>query len=241
MGKRSLLAIFGGILLVMCISSKAFADRRSYVWTYEYQTMPKGMAEIEYYLTTKVPDTAKSNINTWEHQVELEYGITDRWDISLYQIFKQTNTASSSKFEYNGFKIRTRYRFGEKGKYFIDPELYLEYIRNDDLSKPNIFEGKLILAKDLGKFNIAYNQILKQELEYDGETEHEYAFGASYEISPKIRLGLESKGNYTKDKYSLGPTVSLATEDFWVSLGVLSALNERTDDVQARMIIGIPF
>ncbi|MCP2605661.1 hypothetical protein NLC28_01645 [Candidatus Aminicenantes bacterium AC-335-O07] len=154
-------------------------------------------------------------------------------------MFKQSNKQNSSDFEYDGFKIRTRYRIGEKGKFFLDPLLYFEYIGDDDLSKPNIFEGKLVLAKDIGRFNFAYNQILKLELESNGETEHEYALGISYEISPILKLGLESKGNYTEGKYSLGPTISHGGR-FWVSFGILFALNDRTDDVQARMIIGIP-
>jgi carbonic anhydrase len=78
MKKRNLFVVFIGLLMVMCISSKVFADRRSYVWTYEYLTMPKGMAEFEYYLTVTVPDKNKSNINTWKHYLELEYGITGR-------------------------------------------------------------------------------------------------------------------------------------------------------------------
>ncbi len=226
--------------LFLGFSLNAYGDWRGYVWTYEYMTMSKGMTEIEYYLTTIVPET-KPNVNTWKHWVELEYGITDHWDIAMYQQFKQSNKSSGKDFKYDGFKIRTRYRIGEKGKFILDPLLYFEYIRNDNLSNPNVFEGKLILAKDINKFNLAYNQILKQELEGEGETEDEYALGINYKIGPTFKLGLESKGNYTKEKYYLGPTISLATERFWVSLGVALGLNKKSDDVQTRMIIGIPF
>lgn len=237
------LSVLGVVITVILLgqTSNLYADRRSYVWTYEYITMPKGMAELEYYVTTIVPDANESDINTWKHWIELEYGITDHWDISMYQQFKQSNKASGSDFEYDGFKIRTRYRIGEKGKFLLDPLLYFEYIRNDDLSKPNVFEGKLILAKDIDKFNFSYNQILKQELESDGETEHEYAFGINYEISPRFKLGLESKGNYSKGKYYFGPTISLATERFWTSFGIALGLNDRSDDLQTRIIVGIPF
>ncbi|MFH0941235.1 MAG: hypothetical protein V1840_05205 [Candidatus Omnitrophota bacterium] len=71
-----------------------------------------------------------------------------------------------------------------------------------------MIEAKLILAKDIGKFNFAYNQILKQEAERDGLTKHEYAAAFGYRLLPKLGIGLESKGNYTEDKYALGPTVS---------------------------------
>jgi len=223
------------------VTSNSYADRRSYVWTYEYKTMPKGMAEVEYYLTTELPDIDKSKVNTWKHQLELEYGITDHWDVSMYQQFKQSNTETSDKFEYDGFKLRTRYRIAEKNKLPVDTLLYLEYIRNDNLEKPNILEGKIVLAKDIEKFNVAYNQILKQELDSDGETEHEYATGISYEFLPSLKFGVESKGNYSKEKYAIGPTLSFTTGRFWVSAGAVFGVNKKTDDLQTRMIVGIPF
>lgn len=230
------------MLSVLLSVNSVSADRRGYVWTYEYQTMPKGASEIEYYLTHKIPDMHKhQNKNTWEHFVEYEYGLTDHWDISIYQTWKQTNTKLEDKFEYTGTKIRTRYRFGEKGMYPLDTLLYLEYQRPDSSDEPEILEGKLILAKDIGRFNLAYNQILKVGINNRGGNENEYAAGLGYEFSPTWRLGLESTGNYTEDKYYFGPTVSWASKKFWVGLGGLRGLNDRSDDLRFRMIIGIPF
>ncbi|MDP2943604.1 MAG: hypothetical protein Q8O36_08900, partial [Candidatus Omnitrophota bacterium] len=102
---RRYLLLFFSLILMFSVTSNSYADRRSYVWTYEYKTMPKGMAEVEYYLTAELPDIDKSKVNTWKHQLELEYGITDHWDVSMYQQFKQSNTETSDKFEYDGFKL----------------------------------------------------------------------------------------------------------------------------------------
>jgi len=242
MNKIKRFAVAGCVgLLVLGIASNSYADRRSYVWTYEYMTMPKGMAEVEYYLTAAEPDAGKSNINTWKHQLEIEYGITTRWDIAMYQVWTQKNTASSSTFGYDGFKIRTRYRIGEKGQFFLDPLLYFEYIRDDDLSKPHVGEVKLILAKDLGDFNVSYNQIVKRNLEEEGETNHEYAAGVNYRFSPFFALGVESKGSYSERKYSVGPTIAWSYKKIFVALGAVFGLNEKTDDVQTRMIVGMLF
>ncbi len=230
-----------GLVLFFSLCQQARADWRSYVWTYEYMTMKKGTFEFENYLTTVVPDKDNSDVNTWKESLELEYGITDHWDISMYQNFKYTNKSQESDLEYDGFKIRTRYRIGEKNKFLLDPLLYLEYIREEELSKPNVLEGKIILAKDIGKANFSYNQILKQEAETGGKTEHEYAAGVHYKINPRFRLGLESKGDYRDEKYYIGPTVSFALEKMWVSFGTLLSLNSEGDDVQARMIVGVPF
>lgn len=240
MGKK-VAGVFFALAVLLGVVEYSFADRRSYVWTYEYQSMPKGMAEIEYYLTTEVPDKGRSNVNTWKHWVELEYGLTDRFDISMYQMWKQSNTSSSSSFGYDGLKIRARYRIGEKNKFIVDPLVYLEYIRDDDLSAPHVGEAKLILAKDINDWNTSYNQIIKRNLERSGKTEHEYAASVGYAVLPTLKLCLESKGNYSSEKYALGPTASFAAHKFWVSLGAVFGLNDKTDDVQTRMIVGIPF
>lgn len=240
--RNAILRLVFSLAMVLGIAEFSFADKRNYVWTYEYMTMPKGMFELEYYLTAEVPNINRSNINTIKPWLELEYGITDNWDISLYQMWKFKNKRFENDSEYDGFKIRTRYRFGKKGQFIVDPLVYLEYIRDTtDWHKPNVGEAKLILAKDIDKLNISYNQVLKTNLESDGLAQWEYAIGANYAIGNYFRFGLESKGNYTKDKFAIGPTLAFNVRRFWVSFGAVFALNERTDDIQTRMIVGIPF
>ncbi|RJP29560.1 MAG: hypothetical protein C4533_00780 [Candidatus Omnitrophota bacterium] len=239
--KKTYLLLLTVILNTVIFSVSAYADNRSYVWTYEYMTMPKGLWEAEVYATTEIKDINRSNINTVKHWLELEYGLTDRLDLAVYQMWKTGNKISENDTEYDGFKVRARYRFGEKGKFLLDPLVYLEYIRNDDLHKPNVGEAKLILARDIGRVNISYNQILKANLESEGLAEWEYAAGGSYKISETFRFGLESKGSYTKDKIAVGPVVSFRFGKNWMALGSAFGLNERTDDLQVRLIVGIPF
>lgn len=230
------------VIFMLPLGSKiAYADRRSYVWTYEYMTMPKGAWELEAYVTTEVPSLYKSNINSVKPQVELEYGLTDRWDVAMYQMWKYKNKARENDSEYEGFKLRTRYRIGEKGKLLVDPLLYFEYIRDDNLSKPNVAEVKLVLAKDIANFNISYNQIVKRNLERKGKTDQEYAAGASYALNHRLRVGVESKGNYPKRRYAAGPTLSYSFKQVFVALGALFGLDRRADDLQTRMIVGILF
>jgi len=239
--KRQLLNLLLGIILVLAFSNDGFADRRSYVWTYEYMTMPKGKWEAEYYFTSSIPDMSKSEINTLKHYLELEYGITDHWDLAMYQRLKFQNKAAESDGGYDGFKIRSRYRFGEKGQFIVDPLVYLEYIRDEDFDQPNVIEGKLILAKDFSDLNLSYNQIFKRDLESRGKTEHEYAAGIGYRLSPSFNLALEAKGNYSEEKYYLGPTLAFFAKKFFISGGAAYGLNDASDDLQARVIVGVPF
>lgn len=51
MFKENLFLFLFGLFVILCIAKYAYADNRSYVWTYEYMTMPKGTWESEYYFT----------------------------------------------------------------------------------------------------------------------------------------------------------------------------------------------
>ncbi|MEO0300466.1 MAG: hypothetical protein ABIM98_00625 [candidate division WOR-3 bacterium] len=66
------------------------ADRRYYVWTYQYATMERGNGEIEHYSTFKIPELSSFENNVIsELQLELEVGMNDHFDASIYQIFDQ--------------------------------------------------------------------------------------------------------------------------------------------------------
>ena len=69
------------------VPSFAAADQRNYVWTAEYSTLAKGNAEIEFYQTAVTHDVQTRNASDWTQQVELEYGITDHLNASLYQVY----------------------------------------------------------------------------------------------------------------------------------------------------------
>lgn len=232
--------IVAGLMMGM-LALNGWADQRGYAWTYDATTMPKGMAEAEYYLTAKVRDTAKQENSSWQHQVELEYGLTDRLDISMYQMWKESRTAEADDFTYEGFKIRSRYQLLTRGSFLLDPLLYVEYKRYSALEEANVLEAKLVLSKDIGKVHLAYNQVIEQELEGGSEAEHGYACGARVDILDGASLGLESKGNYTEGAYAAGPTVAAATESLWMAAGILIGLNDKADDLNARLLIGFPF
>ena len=78
------------IIALVFLTNIVRADKRSYVWTYEYQTMEAGEVELEHYLTLSTPiSNSFENITSTEHNIEIEVGMTDRFDFSIYQVIKQ--------------------------------------------------------------------------------------------------------------------------------------------------------
>lgn len=97
------------------------ADQRRYVWTYEYLTLAKDSAELEFYQTSVTKDRQKEGSSDWQQQIELEYGLTDRLDAALYQVYDQKEGASMN---YSGYKFRLRYRITEKNAHPLDVLFY---------------------------------------------------------------------------------------------------------------------
>ena len=225
--------IFWGIILAF---SMLFADQRHFVWTYEYKTVSKGEVEFEHYYTTSHSNSSdlSEGLKTG-HQLELEIGMNEKYDFAVYHQFEQ-----QSSFVYKGYKLRWRYRIGEKNQYLLDPLLYLEYHGKPDFSEHGI-ETKIILAKETTNMIISFNPVLEFEIEEDeNEIEAEYAAGLSYKINKLLRAGFEIKGS--NNGHYFGPTISHGVHDIWFSLGsafAVGAVKGEKPDMEIRMIMGI--
>ncbi len=229
-------------LILLCATlsltaTSARADRRFYVWTYQYQTMPQGNTELEFYQTSKLREVDQN-----EYRIEIEHGLTSRWDASLYEIFAQNEGGS---MVWDSWQLRTRYRFGEVGQYFMDPLLYLEYNRKTESTSPNKLEAKFILAKSVEKWNLSINPVFEYFFAPESEIEAGFDIGGSYEFHSKFVAGLESttrvefedEENVTASYF--GPTISYASNGFWLSCGVAAGITEESDDARVRIITGI--
>jgi hypothetical protein len=245
------------LLALSAAAPAAHADRRAFTYAYEYMTMPEGDLELEFYNTRKRATFDADSPRSFESQIEIEYGITNRWDVSLYQVFKQSvDETGAGPLGYSKTKVRTRYRFAERGQWPVDVLAYFEVQKAFDHDAWAL-EPKLILARDFGKATAALNLIAEYELEREAtaamETETEtklipaFAFGVTYEASPKLKLGAEWFGEAEKndmDEYEgshwAGPALSWApSSKLWVTSTAGFGLNNRSDDFVFRFIVGL--
>src|ERR1044071_10458191 len=72
----------------------AAATERYFTYTYEPETLPKGVWETEQWVTLRAIRNAtvgQEDYNRWEFRHELEYGVTDNYSLSLYLNESLTN------------------------------------------------------------------------------------------------------------------------------------------------------
>lgn len=233
--KKIAVILLTGVLVI----PTAKADRRKYAWAYQSVTIAPGVAELEFYQTTKL-----NEVDSWEYRIEIEHGLTSRWDLSIYEIFAQTEGES---LKWDAFQIRTRYRLAAPGAYFLDPLFYLEYHRKVDLKKQNKLEVKLILGKNISQVNIAINPVY-EFFWAPGDPVHEFGLdiGLSYEVSYQLSFGIETSSRVkvlkdANDKTGsyLGPTISFATGPLFYTVGYGRGLTDDSDNARVRLLIGV--
>ncbi len=223
----------------------ARADRRYYGETYTAATAPPGGLDVELWSTLHRAPRSGDALQFWRHQLELETGITSRWDVALYNIWDRVQ---GDTLRYQATKVETRYRLSDYGQWFVDPVIYFEARKEWIEDKPIALEGKLILAKDLGPLNLSLNGLYEIEfIPAGGGREHEvgYAAGASYELTPWVRVGGEVFGSWTRSaedgtwasQHYAGPAVSLAVSRVWLVLAAGFGLTDESQRAQLRAVL----
>jgi hypothetical protein len=233
----------------LLLPAAASADRRYYGETYNAVTAAPGGLDVEGWTTLSQAPRA-GGTSSWLHQLELETGLTDRWDVALYNDFQYDFGGST---RYQALRLETRYRLSQPGEWFVDPVLYLELKKEFTADKPFAVEEKLILGKDLGPWNLSLNVSAEQEFIPGGEREYElgYAFGASCELHPAVRLGGEVFGAFTnvpgeqgrvwEKQHWAGPALSLAHSRFWLVVAAGWGLNDQSDRLRLRAVAAVQF
>jgi hypothetical protein len=184
----------------VCSAGAARANPRELPFTYPYETLPEGDAEIEQYVdvTPLTALSASSGARQYylapQFQTEFEYGITDRLELGLYVTYApshaDTLTSEASLMEGNGVKQRLRLRLAEEGQWPVDVALYGEVVEND---REIELEAKIILAKHFNRLHAMVNLWAEREFYYVNRRDWVLnpTAGLSYQVTPTFHPGIE--------------------------------------------------
>jgi hypothetical protein len=225
------------------------ATPRVLPFSYPNETLAEGATEIE--ATTdvnplRVPASATDATagNLWEPemilQTELEYGISDRFELGFYQQFKsEPQPGGETAFAFDGLKWRLRTRLAEPGQWPVDIGLYFELeTLHDELS----LEGKVNLQRRLGHALLLSNLWVEEEFDrpYDTKAHGQEArfivnptVGLAYQVKPAFHPGIEcwARGQLkasggteqarenSRVHYFMGPTTHLNLGRLWWTIG----------------------
>jgi hypothetical protein len=239
------------LALAGATAGAAHADRRAFTETYEYTTTPEGQTEVEIHTAqSRLTFDGATSPQEFQLELEIEHGITDRWDIALYHVFTQATDGMggvATPFGLHKLKLESRYRFAERGELPVDVLVYGELAKDFGASVYEV-EAKAILARDFGRVTVAANLIGEVEVGNDvpeAEVELGFAAGLTYEVSPRWKIGAETWGGFEAEEpeelgASAGPAISWAPGSrIWLSATAGFGLTDEAAAFTGQAIIGL--
>lgn len=197
-GMKAALAVT--LLFPLLSPRTALANPRPLPFTYPWETLSQGEAEIEQYVDVvplRVLEGGAGSTKTvveprFELQTEVEYGVTDRLELGLYLVAKNApeEAGAGAPLVFDGLKQRLRYRIGKEGQLPVDTSVYFEVAEmRDELE----LEEKLNLQKRFGRLKIDANLWVEQSFERGGNVELlvRPTAGFTYQITPNLFAGAE--------------------------------------------------
>ena len=225
----------------------AFGGVRHFTFLYEAPTSAPGSVELENTVTWQ----HGSNWNDVSIREEFEIGMTDRFQLGIYPL--DWSHHSEDGFEYNGGAVELIYNLSNP---VIDPVGISLYEEISVARQHFELETKLIAQKNLGRWILDYNATLEAKWEdrhlKEQDGEFQQAVGASYEISPRLSVGLEFLHEFVFQDWNddekirnvfVGPNVSYRRNQWFVTITALAQATNTEDepDFQLRTIFGFGF
>lgn len=229
--------LFGLLATTLCLGT-ARADERRFTYTYEPEVLPQGVMEFEQWVTLRAGRTSnvgEANYSQWELRQELEYGVSDRYSVSLYlnsnlEGFRDPATGmGASNFRFSGVSLENRYMLLNPAEHVVGLTLYLEPRFSGDEAE---LEQKIILGQRFGDWKWAFNLTHATEWKdnfHTTEGELEATFGITRDLGRHWSLGLELRDHNELPDYAkwentalfLGPAINYRQEKWWATLSVL--------------------
>ncbi len=211
--RKSSSSVWIFFLVLAFAAAGARADENYFGYSYGSETLPKGAFEA-YSWTTWRTSKGAGSYNALDLKQEIEYGITDRWQASLYlnERYHDIDGVGSPKdrdqFGFQGVQVSTKYAFLSPYKDLFGFALYAEpgYSRISKgsgrlqdkwsmefkaLFQKNFLDDQLIAVLNITpEFGVGKKE---GEAHWENELEFEVTSGLTYRVAPKWFVGIETR------------------------------------------------
>ena len=250
MERRGISGWVWGIGLSVLAVPHAQAHVRDYLISQDYYTAKRGEVEVELYNDMNFTEADNDDSYNSMHQAEVEVGVTNHLQLAYYEVYAWNRTDDWRRDE---FKVEAKLRLAEAGQWPVDVAFYTEYANPNGRRAvhPDELENKIIVSKDLGRWNLIGNVVFEKQLNTGNAWEYEYTAGLSYALTPRTRLGLEVKqGLGDSENFAFDSTQALqiipgiytsVTPNIRVLFGPAFGLTRVSNDLQLRSIVEVEF
>lgn len=222
--------------LAAILSPSAHADENLFGYSYGAETLPKGKWEV-YSWTTARPDKGLGNYTAFDFKQEIEYGVTDRFQVSFYfsesyhdysggSIEEDGEVKNLHRFSYSGNQLALKYNVLSPYKDALGLAFYVEpgYALVTGGAGEDVIawelETKVILQKNFLEDQLVTNLNITTEFEwekprpsggaaYETEFVFEASGGLAYRVAPNLFVGVEARYQ------TAFPDMSLGNQESW--------------------------
>lgn len=231
--------MLAGVIACSLATAAALATERRFTYTYEPETLPKGVFEAEQWVTWRADRNAaagQEDYSRWQFREELEYGVTDKYQVALYFNHEQISYeipggGELSDYHQTGISFENKYLLWDPAERKVGLALYLEPAWDWEHGVFEL-EEKLIFGQRHGDWKWALNLTHETEWEHDYKDtvgEFEATFGLTRELGSRWSVGLEMRHHAEIEEYEnwqgyafyLGPVVNYRRERWWATLSVM--------------------
>lgn len=184
---------------------------------------------------------------------ELEYGVSDNLSLSL--VGKIAGGAAEPT-RLRGAGVEAVYYVGQVPGVGVDVGVYGEFMAGLN-GEPNVLEGKLLLAKQIGRLQLLANLIAERPIRAPGESfgAYGYAASATWRVDGPFSVGVQAFGDLGDDHGFLkgrqgayiGPAVHWQARlphtpgELEVGLGWLKSVSESRHEADSQVRLTIEF
>lgn len=227
-----------GVILFLPVSSQA----AKYVYS---PYVSAGEIELESKTEYHIDDDNDVD-GSWEESIGVGYGVTDYMAVEAYVEFEDE---PGEDITTNALEFEARFQFSERGQYFVDSGLLLEYKYSLSGGADKI-EAKGLLAKEIGQTQNLVNLVVEKEIGEDAQDHEEYGFllSSKYMYSSNFDPGIEyyaDFGDLTEDydgqKHRIGPVAYGKIGEVGYDAGVLFGISNAAPDATVKLNLEYEF
>ncbi|GJL84711.1 MAG: hypothetical protein DHS20C02_04860 [Micavibrio sp.] len=205
----------------------------------------KGELEVEWKGRYEIDDDSQVD-GKWVQKVAVGYGVTEYWFTEAVVEFEKSG-ASGADAETKELEWENKFQLTNPGEHFVDVG-FLTELKYNTAGGSDAVEGKLLLAKDIGRTSHATNLVLEREFGEDSsnDTEAGFAWSSKYRLNEQFEPGFEvhsdfgsiSDGkSYSRQKHMVGPVAYGHLGHFGYDVGVLFGVSDAAPDATLKAIL----